>query len=79
MKREFKEYKADGIDDRDESTIEVHEVTKETAGEVRTRTGVVHVSPGDVLVKTYRPDEYDVMKKEQLDELEYDCVTPFND
>jgi hypothetical protein len=70
-KLKFDEYKADGNDERDESTIRAHKVTDETAGEYQTLTGPTMVKPGMVLIEGYRPDVYDVMPEKQLTELEY--------
>lgn len=50
-------------------SVEAHEVTDETAGQtVRTRDGRSREThTGDVLVKTYRPDEYDFAGPDFLD------------
>jgi hypothetical protein len=55
-----------------EYEIQVHKVTDETAGEVRTRNGVATPKAGDYLVKDYRPDEYHVFSAKDFDGMGYE-------
>lgn len=68
VKREFQEFTGIGTDqdgEDSESTITAHVVTKDTSGEVTTRTGNETVRAGSVLVETDRPGIYDVLSADQ--------------
>jgi hypothetical protein len=72
--REFTEYEGTGSDQDGEdvtSTVRAHVVTKDTAGEVTTRTGNQNVSVGQVLVETDRPGVYDVLSADEWDSTDY--------
>ena len=74
---EFKDYSTKVTDeDGDEhtSTVSAHVATKETAeilDTVLSHTGPRTVKQGDVLVKTERPDFYDIHSSKVWDELGY--------
>lgn len=51
-------------------TVDAHEVTEDTAGDVMTPGNITRkVSPGDVLVKTDRPDVFNVYGRDAFNEL----------
>jgi hypothetical protein len=74
---EFKDYSAKTVDDDGDEhthTASVHVATKDTAeilGTVLTHSGPHVVRQGDVLVKTERPDFYDVHSSKVWDEIGY--------
>jgi hypothetical protein len=72
---EFKTYTAEIEDDdgdKHTSSIEAHVVTDKTRGQFNTRVGADTARPGDVLVKTSRPDVYDKHSSEEFDKLGYE-------
>lgn len=71
---EFEEFTAkikDDDGDRHESKVRAAKVTRETAGDVLTRTGVIAVKAGDVVVETDRPGVYDVHSEKTWKESGY--------
>jgi hypothetical protein len=74
---EFKDYSAKTVDDDGDEhtqTESAHVVTKDTAdilGTVLTHSGPHNVRPGDVLVKTDRPDFYNLQSSKNWDDAGY--------
>jgi hypothetical protein len=70
----FKDYHAsvkDADGDKHDHAISVGVVDKDTAGEYRTRTGVVEAKSGDVLVPTGIPGVYDYHTASEWREGDY--------
>jgi hypothetical protein len=71
MKRDFVEYEADSGPYR---TLNVHQVTEDTAGEVPTVNGTVTVQPGQYIVSTGNPQFYDVYDENAFNELGFSAT-----
>lgn len=76
---DFKDTKTavkDSDGDSHDHSVSAARVTKDNAGEVRTRGGVRTVVPGDVLVTTDAPDVYDVLTSDQWKATGYSSGPP---